>query len=97
MKLKDFTINSKQDVVDFFIYVMRDLKVNFHPDDTFHSTINADTKEDTFTPEEADHLDAIVNECWTYCQANNLDICNVANEVFRMIYYTRNPQNNVKH
>ncbi len=46
-------ITTIEDVKAFAKYLTNDLHLNFHPDDDFSFYVNYETKEPTFSPEEA--------------------------------------------
>lgn len=60
----------------FAQYLANDLHLNFHPDDDFSFYVNYETKEPTFSPEEAAKYNALMNECF--------DVCEKANVMFMM-------------
>lgn len=69
-------INSKQDIENFISDLYYKLNLNFHPDDPF-SIYSNENGEDTFTPDEATALDTIMDKCFTYAEANGLDVYDI--------------------
>ena len=57
-------ITTIEDVKAFAKYLTNDLHLNFHPDDDFSFYVNYETKEPTFSPEEAAKYNALMNECF---------------------------------
>jgi len=55
---------------------------NFHPDDDFATYVNIETGEPTYTPEEAELRNALMNRAFEVCDINGVDIYNVTMEVF---------------
>jgi hypothetical protein len=74
------TITTVEDVRTFFRYLLDDLSVSFHPEDTFHGFVNMETGEPSFTDAEADLLDERMDQARIAC--GDLDVCAVACEVF---------------
>lgn len=66
-------ILSLPDVEDFFNILLNENQCNFHPDDSFKDTYHADTELRTFSDEEADRLDNIMQECIDYCRTQTAD------------------------
>jgi hypothetical protein len=46
----------------------------FHCDDDFNDYINLDTRERSFTPDEADSLNDQMSQCFAVCEKLGLDI-----------------------
>jgi len=46
----------RDDYKKFVDHIMKELQINFHPDDSFDEYINYETGELLFTPEEAEEL-----------------------------------------
>lgn len=82
MKMKEFTqpISTEQDVKAFFRHLLRDLKINFHPDDDFGTYINMETHEPTMTDKEAYHYNMLMEKCFDVCGESVYD---VANDLFK--------------
>ena len=53
-------ITSIEDVKAFANHLANDLHLNFHPDDDFSFYVNYETKEPTFSPEEAAKYNALM-------------------------------------
>lgn len=53
-------ITTIEDVKAFAKYLTNDLHLNFHPDDDFSFYVNYETKEPTFSPEEAAKYNALM-------------------------------------
>lgn len=66
-------INSKENIEAFFDALINKLDLNFHPDTPFTDYVGTDGTN-TFTEQQANALDAIMNLCFNYCDSNDLDI-----------------------
>lgn len=82
MEIKAFKIESKADVVAFFIYLQQELNLNFHPDTPFTDYIDLSSEEATFTEEQAGQLNCILEDCFEWCGTNGLDIYEVAMQAY---------------
>lgn len=75
-------INKPEDVSRFFKWLVECKQLCFHPDDSFFDYINFDTKERSFTDNEADALDDVMERCFEVCDDAGADIYGLAsNEV----------------
>lgn len=74
-------IKSTKDVVAFAKQLVKE-GVNFHPDDDFKDYINLETKEPTFTNEEAELRNELMDQCFKVCENEGTDIYSVMHEVF---------------
>ncbi|MBF8964295.1 hypothetical protein I0P70_13655 [Pontibacter sp. FD36] len=81
MEIRDITINSREDISAFFHYLITDLNLNFHPDNSFYDYVNPDGTT-TFTEEQTDHFEAILEGCFVYCHVEGEDIYEIGLEVF---------------
>jgi hypothetical protein len=55
--------------------------VNFHPDDDFNDYINLETEKPTYTKDEADFRNELMNQCFAVCEKNGFDIYDTMIEV----------------
>ncbi len=76
-------ITSIEDVKQFANHLANGLHLNFHPDDDFACYVNYDTKQPTFTPEEAAKYNALMDECFDVCEKVNADIYEIMGEYLR--------------
>jgi hypothetical protein len=79
MDIRDFTIDSRESISAFFTYLIKELNLNFHPDNAFSDYINTDNQI-TFTIEEGDHLEKILELCFDWCFRNDADIYEIGLE-----------------
>lgn len=68
------TIETFDDVVKFFDYLIKERKTIFHPDDPFELYINMETGEPTFTEEEYEELNEAMEQCFKVCEECGVDI-----------------------
>lgn len=73
-RYKNKKIESVADVIAFSDFLVNELGVNFHPDDSFGQYINIHTKQQSFTEEECEIGDARMEECFGVCEKNGIDV-----------------------
>jgi hypothetical protein len=73
-------ITTTKDVVAFAKQLIKE-GVSFHPDDDFNDYINLETKEPTYSKEDADFRNELMNQCFTVCEKNGIDIYDSMSEV----------------
>jgi hypothetical protein len=73
-------IKDIRDVVTFSKQLIKE-GVNFHPDDNFNDCIILETQEPTYTKEEADFRNKLMNQCFAVCEKNGVDIYDTMREV----------------
>lgn len=78
-------IHNINDVKAFFRYLYEKRNVAFHPDDSFNSYINHDTGENTFSTEECKRFDRTMDECFSICEASDVDIYELASLCFNEV------------
>lgn len=59
-------IQSQNDVESFARQLVNE-GVSFHPDSDFREYVNTNTNEPTYTPEEADKRNQLLEECFEVC------------------------------
>ncbi|MFW6272225.1 MAG: hypothetical protein ACOC2U_00380 [bacterium] len=75
------TIDSLQDVKSFVRTIVKE-GVNFHPDDDFNDMINFENKLQFYSESEAAERNRINEQCFEYCELNDLDYYSIALEIF---------------
>ncbi len=87
--MEQITINSVEEIKSFFqmLYDKHDLA--FHPDDPFDDYVNIETKNKVFSKEDSVVLDQAMEDCFTYCEENDLDIYDICGEVQRAEFIKR--------
>lgn len=79
-------IKSVKDVEAFFHHIVYDRKVNFHPDDSFEDYIDIHTKEASFTSDECNIYNRLMDEAFEVCEREGVDIYEIGmNELFPMM------------
>lgn len=74
------TIKTMDDVKAFFQQLLEE-DLNFHPDEDFTNYINGETKEDTYSPEEAELRNKLMDEAFVVCEQNNICIYELGNDM----------------
>lgn len=87
MDFEQFKIEKPEDVGRFFFWLVFDCKVNFHPDDDFADYVSEATGEATFTKEQADMYDKVMDECFRVCEQYRRDIYEIAIRTFQLYHY----------
>lgn len=73
-------ITNIQHVVAFAKQLVAE-EVNFHPDNDFKDYVNAETRQPTYSDEEANARNELMNQCFFVCERNGVDIYNLMGEV----------------
>ena len=73
-------IKTAKDVIAFAKQLTKE-GVNFHPDDDFNDYINLETQEPTYSKEDADFRNELMNQCFSVCEKNGVDIYDTMSEV----------------
>lgn len=73
MEIKNYTIKDQADVFAFFLYLQRDLGLNFHPDTPFANYVDREGKQ-VFTKEQCIELDVMLYNCFYACDIAANDI-----------------------
>lgn len=74
-------LSSIDDVKDFAYYLIKELGINIHPDTDFKEYINLETLKPTFSLEEAESLNKLMEKCFLICEKYNTDIYEIMNSV----------------
>jgi len=67
-------ITTLQDVKDFADYLVNTEHVNFNADEDFRSYIDYETQEPTYTEEEAIKRNNLMEQSFTVCECEGVDI-----------------------
>lgn len=73
-------IKTTKDIVAFAKQLVKE-GVNFHCDDDFNDYINLETKEPVYTKEEADFRNELMNQCFSVCEINGVDVYDTMGDV----------------
>lgn len=71
---KDSHIKSVEDVKAFFHHLVDERKVIFHPDDDFADYVSYEEKTPSFTKEEVEVYNRLMEESYNVCDAAGVDI-----------------------
>ena len=74
MKTLPTRIETIQDVKDFAEYIKVVEDVAISPDDSFSEYANYKTIEPTYTKEEADKRNKLMEQCFSVCEREKVDI-----------------------
>ncbi|MES2379751.1 MAG: hypothetical protein V4538_01830 [Bacteroidota bacterium] len=83
------TIKTVADVKTFFKYLTEVDNVSFHPDDDFNDTINFNTKKSTYTKAQAKLLNKLMDQAFTVCTKNKVDIYEIGFETTPIAKYSK--------
>ncbi len=73
-------IHNPKDIVAFAKLLISE-GTNFHPDIDFNDCNNLETQQPTYTKAEADLRNELMNQCFTVCEQNGIDIYDTMSEV----------------
>lgn len=76
-----FKIRSVTDVEQFAKLLVEEGS-NFHPDDDFTKFVNCKTDEPTYTLEEAELRNSLMEQCFEVCEKDKQDIYAVMHRIF---------------
>ena len=68
------SIHTFSDVENFFSHLILNESLNFHPDEDFRNYINLETDLPSYTPDESDYRNKLMEACFDICDKDNLDI-----------------------
>lgn len=71
---RDSHIKSVEDVKTFFHHLVDERKLNFHPDDDFVDYVSYEEKTPTFTKEEVEVYNQLMEESFSACDVAGIDI-----------------------
>lgn len=78
--MKNFELNTIEDVKAFFTSLYQEYRLIWHPDDPFYEYVGED-EQPLLTNEEADYLQAKMEEAFEICETFNEDIYALAYQV----------------
>jgi len=74
------TIDNIEDVKKFFMFLMEDLHLIFHPDFRFDGYIEKD-KTPVFSASDCTLLNSLMDECFKVCETGDVEIYSIGLEV----------------
>jgi hypothetical protein len=69
------------DVASFFRHLIEVESLNFHPDEAFENYINIETGLPSYTPEEAELRNRMMEKCFEVCEQVGADIYGIGAEI----------------
>lgn len=72
--MENFRIETLGDVKAFFQTLHNKYELAFHPDDSFEDYVSIETGTPTFTADEAEYFNILMNQCFEVCERNGADI-----------------------
>jgi len=79
--VKQYSIKSAEEVKQFFRDVHEMYPLEWHPDDDFHFFMKEDEVTWAFTDEEAEYLNKVMIDSFDYCDNNDVDVYELAEQV----------------
>ena len=83
-------IKNTEGVKTFFNELLAE-SLNFHPDDRFEDYINYETKEPTYTEDEAALRNGVLEQSFEVCDKEGADIYELCIEIFMKDFYVLYP------
>jgi hypothetical protein len=75
------TIHTVADVEAFFQHLINKESLNFHPDEDFRNYINLATHLPSYTLDEANLRNELMDACFGICEIEGVDIYNIGIEL----------------
>ena len=79
-------IKTEKDLRDMLAEVIGYLGWAFHPDDPMTDYVRRDTGEPSYTQEEAQRLDHLMDEAFDFCNQQGLDIYELSMEICKELH-----------
>lgn len=80
----DFAIKTANDVKEFFVFLIEQKNLNFHPDTDFGEYVNFETEVPTFDSKETSHYNKLMDDSFEVCESENVDIYNLALSILKV-------------
>lgn len=80
------TINTEKDLREMLTEVISYLGWAFHPDDPMTDYVRRDTREPSYSSEEAERLDALMDEAFKFCEHNGIDIYELSMDISKELH-----------
>lgn len=86
---KESHIKSVKDVETFFHHIVFEMKINFRPDDSFEDYLDIHTKEASFSSDECNIYNRLMDEAFEVCERDRVDIYEIGmNELNSLVTKT---------
>lgn len=79
-------IKTKNDLRTLLTEVISCLGWAFHPDDPMTGYVYRDTGEPSYTPEEAQRLDYLMDEAFYFCEQHGVDIYELSMKICKELH-----------
>ena len=79
-------INTEKDLREMLTEVISYLGWAFHPDDPMMDYVRRDTGKPSYTSEEAEKLDAMMDEAFESCEQNGIDIYELSMDISKELH-----------
>ena len=79
-------INTENDLCEMLTEVISYLGWVFHPDDPMTDYVRRDTGEPSYTSEEAEKLDALMDEAFEFCEQKSIDIYELSMDICKGLH-----------
>ena len=80
------TIKTENDLRTLLTEVISYLGWAFHPDDPMTDYVYRGTGEPSYTPEEAQRLDLLMDESFDFCEQHGVDIYELSMEISKELH-----------
>ena len=80
---KESRITTIDDVKGFFSHLVSECQIAFHPDDRFEDYVSIEDGHNTFSQEECDIYNRLMDDCFDVCEKNGADIYALGLEIMR--------------
>lgn len=79
-------INTKNDLRALLTEVISYLGWAFHPDDPMTDYVYRDTGEPSYTTEEAQRLESLMDDAFDFCEQHSIDIYELSMEISKELH-----------
>jgi len=79
-------IKTENDLWALLTEVISFLGWAFHPDDPMTDYVRRDTGEPSYSPEEAERLDSLMDEAFDFCEQHGVDIYELSMEISKELH-----------
>lgn len=79
-------INTENDLREMLTEVISYLGWAFHPDDPMTDYVRRNTGEPSYTSEEAERLDNLMDEAFAFCEHNCIDIYELSMDISKELH-----------
>lgn len=80
------TIKNENDLRSMLTEVINYLGWGFHPDNSMADYVYRDTSEPSYTIEEAERLDSLMDEAFDFCERHSIDIYELSMEISKELH-----------